>query len=306
VHGTDGTAGEAPTARRGVLALDFARGLLMGTADMVPGVSGGTVALVVGIYERLVRSLRAFTSAPVTLVRADRSAARERVGEVEWSLVVPVVVGILTAIAVGSGVVPRLLDDHPLETSSLFFGLILGSLVVPLRLIDTIGRPHVALAVGAAVAAFVLVGLPDRELADPALPLVFGAAAVAICAMVLPGISGAYLLLLIGVYKATLEAVHDRDVLYVAVFAAGAATGLSLFAGLLGRLLDRHHSLTMAVLLGLMAGSLRALWPWAEVDRTLLPPPADAREVLTAVLFAGIGVAVVTGLLAVARTRARR
>jgi putative membrane protein len=283
--------------------LDYGRGLLMGTADMVPGVSGGTVALVVGIYERLVRSVRSVTAAPLWLVRGDRAAARERAAEVEWRLVVPVVLGIGTAIVAGSGILPRLLDEHPLETSSLFFGLILGSLVVPFRLIDDVGRRELALAAVAAVAAFVLVGLPDRELADPSLLLVFGAAAVAICAMVLPGISGAYLLLLIGVYKATLEAVHERDLVYVLVFGAGAFTGLTAFARLLGRLLDRHHSPTMAVLFGLMAGSLRALWPWADVDRRLLPPPADAGEIAVALLFAAAGFALVTAVIAVASRR---
>ena len=148
----------------------------MGTADMVPGVSGGTVALVVGVYERLVRSVRAATSAPVALARLDAAAARGHARDVEWSLVVPLVLGILTAIVVGSGIVPRLLEDHPLQTSALFFGLILGSLVVPWRLLGRADPVELALVAGAAVAAFVLVGLPDREIADPALPLVFAAA----------------------------------------------------------------------------------------------------------------------------------
>jgi len=289
---------------RSELALHYARGLLMGTADMVPGVSGGTVALVVGVYERLVRSVRAVTSAPVALVRRDSAAARAHVREVEWTLVLPLVLGILTAIAIGSGIVPTLLEEHPLETSSLFFGLILGSLVVPWRLLDRVGARELALVAAAAVAAFVLVGLPDREIADPSLPLVFGAAAVAICAMVLPGISGAYLLLLIGVYKATLDAVHDRDVVYVAVFVAGAATGLALFSRVLARLLERHHATTMAVLLGLMVGSLRALWPWAGDDRSLQAPESGA-ELLTAAIYAAIGVGVVTAVIRIATLRRR-
>jgi putative membrane protein len=290
---------------RGHLALHYVRGALMGTADMVPGVSGGTVALVVGVYERLVQSLRAATTAPVALVRGDRPRAREQLLLVEWRLVLPLVAGILSAIALGSGIVPPLLEEHPLQTSALFFGLILGSLIVPWRLIGDPGRREAALVLLAAAAAFVLVGLPDRELADPVLPLVFASAAIAICAMVLPGISGAYLLLLIGVYRATLEAVHDRDVLYVAVFAAGAVTGLALFARLLARLLERHHATTMAALLGLMIGSLRALWPWADDDRTL-QAPRDAGEVLTASLYAAVGLTVVLALVALAAGRRSR
>jgi putative membrane protein len=284
------------------LALHYARGALMGTADMVPGVSGGTVALVVGVYERLVQSLRAATTAPVALLRGDRPRAKEQALLVEWRLVVPLVLGILSAIAIGSGILPPLLEEHPLQTSALFFGLIVGSLVVPWRLIDRVGRREATLVLLAAIAAFVLVGLPDREIADPVLPLVYASAAVAICAMVLPGISGAYLLLLIGVYRATLEAVHDRDLVYVAVFAAGAVTGLALFSRLLARLLERHHAATMAALLGLMIGSLRALWPWADDDRRLRAP-TDAGEVATAALYAGVGLAVVLALVAFAARR---
>lgn len=289
----------------GDLALNFARGALMGTADLVPGVSGGTVALVVGVYERLVQSLRAATTAPVALLRGDRARAKEQLALVEWRLVVPLVLGILSAVAIGSGVLPPLLEEHPLQTSALFFGLIVGSLVVPWRLIDRVGRREALLVLLAAVAAFILVGLPDREIRDPALPLVYLSAAVAVCAMVLPGISGAYLLLLIGVYRATLGAVDDRDVVYVAVFVAGAATGLALFARILARLLERHHAATMAALLGLMIGSLRALWPWTDDDRRLLAP-VDAGEVATATTYAGVGLVVVLTLIVIAPGRGTR
>jgi putative membrane protein len=287
------------------LALNFVRGLLMGAADTVPGISGGTVALVVGIYERLVRSLRAFTGAPLALARGDAVRAGERLRAVEWALVVPLVAGILAAIVVGAGVIPGLLEDHPTRMSALFFGLILGSLVVPWRMIGGLGAPEAALVAAAAVVAFVLVGLPEREIAEPSFTLVFAAAAVAICAMVLPGVSGAYLLLLIGIYRPTLEAVHERDLAYVAVFAAGAATGLVLFARILGWLLDRYRRYTLAALLGLMAGSLRALWPWADDERALPAPPPDAGEAFPALLFALVGLGLVTGIVALA-TRAAR
>lgn len=314
-HDPEATAGPEPEKGRAavvtgraasvrVLAPNYLRGALMGTADLVPGVSGGTVALVVGVYERLVQSLRAATSAPLALVRGDRADAKEQALAVEWRLVLPLVAGILTAIVLLAGVVPPLLDEHPLETSALFFGLILGSLVVPWRLIGGAGRRELGIVALAAAGAFVLVGLPDREIADPALPLVFASAAIAICAMVLPGISGAYLLLLIGVYRATLEAVHDRDLLYVAVFAAGAVTGLALFSRLLARLLERHHAATMAALLGLMIGSLRALWPWSGEDRSL-QAPGGADEVLTAALYAGAGLVIVLALVAAAGSRRR-
>lgn len=295
--------GDAPRRLAAEVPLNFVRGGLMGSADLVPGVSGGTVALVVGVYERLVRSLRAFTSAPLELVRGSPGDARQRLRQVEWPLVLPLVLGILTAVVIGAGTLPDLIEEHPVETSALFFGLIAASLAVPWRLLGRVGPREWALIVLAAVSAFLFVGLSEREIADPALPLVFGAAAVAICAMVLPGVSGAYLLLLIGVYKPTLEAVSDRDVLYIAVFAAGVVAGLGVFARVLGWLLDHHHDTTMAALLGLMVGSLRALWPWTEDDRTLLAPPGGA-ESARALAIAAIGFVVVTALVWAGHRRA--
>jgi putative membrane protein len=122
----------------------------------------------------------------------------------------------------------------------------------------------------------VLSGLPETEVSDPAKLAVLGAAMVAICAMILPGISGAFILLAIGMYEPTIAAINDRDITYVLVFAVGAAIGLGAFAKLLNRLLTRHHDATMAVLLGLMVGALRALWPYQDDDRGLEAPPADA------------------------------
>lgn len=232
----------------------------MGTADVVPGVSGGTIALIVGIYERLIASVRAL--------------ARGRVRDVEWGLVGPLALGIVVALAVGSVVIPELLDAYPVQMRALFFGFIAGSIAVPWRRISAPGRSQWLLAAAGAAAAFVLVGLPPRELAEPSLMYVFAAAMVAICAMILPGVSGAFLLLVFGIYEATLHALRALEVPYVLTFIAGAALGLGLFSGLLGHLLDRRHDATMAVLVGLMAGSLRALWPWLDDDRLMLAPPS--------------------------------
>lgn len=245
----------------------------MGSADVVPGVSGGTVALVVGIYERLIHSVRAGASGIFAAARLDPAGARRRLGEVEWRLVLPLGLGIVVALYIGSRIVPHLLETYPVEVRAIFFGLILGSLVVPLRRMRHIGGAELAIMAVAAVAAFFLVGLPPREIPDPPLPLVFGFAAIAICAMILPGVSGAFLLLVLGIYEATLRALSSLDVTYVAVFVAGAAIGLGLFSKLLEWLLEHHHEWTMAALVGLMVGSLRALWPWLTPDRGILGPP---------------------------------
>lgn len=294
------------TSRRPVLATSYAQGLLMGCADVIPGVSGGTVALIVGIYEPLVGSVRDAALAAVRLLRGDVPGARAAAGAVRWRLVLPLGLGILTALVVGAAVIPGLLERYPAQTSALFFGLIGGSLGVPWRRASRITPRSYALAAGCALLAFVLVGLPPRTVEDPALPAVFAAAAAAICAMILPGISGAFLLLVLGVYEVTLQALRGLDVAYIAVFGLGAAVGLGLFSRLLAHLLDVHHDATMAALVGLMAGSLRALWPWQAADRGLRAPPADLVEVAGVLLLAGVGFAAVTLLVRLGARSIRR
>ena len=254
----------------------------MGAADIVPGVSGGTIALIVGIYERVVDSIRAL--------------AKGKVRDVEWALVLPLGVGVLIALGVGSAFIPALLERYPAPTRAVFFGFIAGSVPIPWSQIREPDGRRWALAAVGAVAAFFLVGLPARDLADPSVPRVFASAMVAICAMILPGVSGAFLLLVLGLYEHTLRALSDLDVGYIVTFGLGAVVGLALFSRVLGYLLDHRHDATMAVLVGLMAGSLRMLWPWLGEDRGLLPPP-DAGDVLVGLALAAIGFVVVRGLL---------
>lgn len=282
--------------KTGSLLLHYAQGLLMGGADIVPGVSGGTVALVVGVYEGLIDSLSAFFSALVAALRGDMGRARAELARVKWRLVIPLALGILTAIGIGSRVIPPLMERYPEESRGLFFGLVAASIAVPWLRIRQHGARMVLIVAVAAVTAFVLVGLPPSETASPALPRVFGSAAVAICAMILPGVSGAFLLEVLGMYEPTLRALGELDAVYVAVFAAGAATGLGLFSRLLSWLLDHRHDATMAALVGLMAGSLRALWPWQEEARELALPGA-ADPVLPVVLLALLGFALVSALV---------
>lgn len=271
------------------------QGLLMGSADIIPGVSGGTVALILGIYERLIDTIHAVASGIVSFVRGDRGGAREHWRRSDFGLVVPLGFGILVALAVGSVVLPAVIDDHPVATAAIFFGLISGALPIPWRRIGEHGRRHRLLALGGGVAAFVLAGLAPASIENPSLPMVFAAAAIAICAMILPGVSGAYLLLIMGMYDVTLEAVSGLDAAYVGVFAAGAAIGLGVFSKLLSWLLDKRHDATMAVLVGLMAGSLRRLWPWQDEVGALHAPDA-AGDVALALVCVAIGLTVVTAM----------
>lgn len=271
----------------------------MGAADSVPGVSGGTMALIVGIYGRLLASIGHGFRAIVSFVRFDFGGAANHLRGVEWGLVGPLAAGIGTAIVVAARFIPDLLRDWPVESRAVFLGLVAASLVVPARQIRERTPRSLLLAAGAALPAFVLSGLPPGAVADPAPPIVFVGAAVAVSAMILPGVSGAFLLLVVGLYEPTFRAVDDRDLVYLLVFAAGMVVGLGSFSLLLGRLLATRHDATMAVLVGLMAGSLRALWPWQDDDRGLLAPS----EPLVPLLFGVLGAVVVIAIQVVSARR---
>lgn len=276
----------------------YAFGLLMGSADVVPGVSGGTVAFIVGIYARLIDSIGHGASALGRIARLDLTTARNHLAAIEWSLVLPLGVGIVSAILVASAVIPDLIEEYPAQMRALFLGLIAASIVIPWRRIAQHTWLTVAVLVLFALAAFIFAGLPDNEVTAPELWQVYLAASIAICAMILPGVSGAFLLLVMGLYEPTLSALRERDVIYVAVFVAGAVTGISAFSTLLRWLLAHRHDLTMAALVGLMLGSLRALWPFQEDDRSLRTPIEG--DPVTAVIMLGLlGMAAVLALVMV-------
>lgn len=297
--------------------LNALRGALIGTAELLPGISGGTVALVVGVYERLLLNLSLVGSALRGLLlgpnrRATFIGALRRV---EWGFIVPLVIGMATMVVIAAGVVEALVSAEPVNSRALFFGLVAASLVVPWRLAlrEPGSRATGILAfVLAAAASFWLVGLAaGGEVTDPSMVMVFFAAAVAVCALVVPGVSGSFFLLAIGLYAPTLKAVAGRDLGYLAVFAAGALVGLATIVRALRWLLAHHRRTTLLAMAGLMLGSLRALWPWQTSDSgdptgvgVLIAPTG---EVWVPVLLAVIGAAVVFTLIVVeARLAARQ
>ena len=266
-------------------------GFLMGTADLVPGVSGGTIALVLGIYERLVDSIREGSSALGSLVKADIPMFREHLRRVEWVFLIPLVAGILLAVVSLASFLDHQLEERPTILAGLFFGLVVGSVVVAWRLVKEPAIIHAAVGGVVAIALFVLLGLGEEAVVnDPSMPVVFGSGALAICAMILPGISGSLILLLIGMYAPVLQAVNDRDFLVVGVFLVGAVGGLALFSQILHWALRRHHDLILGALIGLMAGSLRVLWPWPQgVESAGLQTPGSDWPVVLAAALVGFG-----------------
>ena len=282
-----------------LLLVNLIRGALIGVAEVIPGVSGGTVALIVGLYRRLIDAIADVVLAGRRLVTGPRSEVGPLIRGLPWAMLIPVAIGMVTAVILGARIIEPLLDTHPEQMRALFFGLVAAGIVVPLGILlrtppgGFTWRDGLLVVVAFAIAAL-LTGLPPGDVTDPPLIAVFFAAAAAICALVIPGVSGSFLLLSLGLYESTIAAVNDRDLAYLATFALGAIFGLAAFVSFLRWLLDHHARITMAIIVGLMLGSLRALWPWQDEDRNLLAPTSD---ILSVVLLALAGVAIVALLL---------
>ena len=269
------------------------RGFLIGIAEVIPGVSGGTIALIVGIYERIIGSAATAVEALVFLVRGRLQDAKASAKQIDWLLVLPVLSGMLVAIFAAAAAIEPLLESQPENMRGLFAGLILVSLIVPYRMVGASWRvTDYLLGLTAAAISFALVSLPKQEVTDPALALVFIAAAVAVCALVLPGVSGSFLLLAIGFYAPTIAAVNDLDFGYLSVFVLGAIVGLALFSSALRWLLVNQRRITLVVMTGLMLGSLRALWPWQDNLGQPVSPVS-----LTPLVFFAVGALFVALLL---------
>jgi len=268
----------------------------MGTAEVIPGVSGGTMALIAGVYEALVGALSSLVSFGLALLRGRLHRAVVHWRAVPWALLIPLLIGMAGMVVLGARLIPPLMTAYPACTRALFFGLVAASLLIPALRIRHLTPLRAGIGGAFAVGAFLLTGLPVLETADPGRLRIFLSAAVAICAMILPGVSGAFLLEAMGLYTPTLEALNTLAWGYVLTFGAGAAVGLGAFAKLLDWLLAARHDATMAALVGLIAGALRALWPYGGAERTLRGPEAG-EPILAVIGLALLGFALVAGLL---------
>lgn len=272
----------------------------MGTADLVPGVSGGTIALVLGIYERLVASIKEASSALGALLRADLRRSLDHLKKVEWGFLLPLLAGILTAVVLLSGFLERQLESRPIVLAAVFLGLVLASIAIAWRLVKVPRPIHILIGLGVGVMVFLLLGIGEGGASeDPSLPVFFGAGALAICAMILPGISGSLILLMVGMYGPVLSAVTDRSYLSVGVLAVGAVIGLALFSQILNWALSNHHDTVLSALVGLMAGSTRVLWPWpAGVESPALASPGSDWPVAILASIAGAAAVLLISRLA--------
>lgn len=259
---TDLTAKDSPKD----LVTTYIKGMAMGAADIVPGVSGGTIALIAGIYERLINAIGSISPNLWQVYRRQGGikGLLDIWRYVDATFLLVLVLGIATSFATLSGFIKYLLDNQPLLIWSFFFGLVVATVGI---LLGEIKRWNVARAGLFILGIVAAVGISSMPLitTEPSLPYIFFAGAIAICAMILPGISGSFILLLLGVYDRVLEAVHSFNLPIIFTLMAGMITGLLLFTRALKWLLSRYYQGTLALLTGFIAGSLVKVWPW-KVD----------------------------------------
>lgn len=268
------------------------KGALIGMAELVPGISGGTVALIVGIYERALHNGNHLIDAV-----KDRSAAKFK--EVDWPFLIAIGIGMVGAVFGMSSVMHGFVENYPEISKGLFLGMVAISILVPLGMVNPREAKSktgllVVLFVIGAVGAFFATGFTSAPHENPSLLMIFFAAMVAVCALIMPGLSGSFLLLAMGLYSPVMESLSNREWDVIVVFIAGAVVGVVCFVKFLDWLLTEHRTVTLIFMAGLMTGSLRALWPWQNNDADLLAPYGNQLPVWIAVV---IGAAAVSALL---------
>lgn len=238
--------------------LIFVRGVLMGSADIVPGVSGGTIALITGIYAHLVEAISNIRFGFINpLFKADfKGFWNQMLEEIDFKFFIPLILGIGVAFLTLAKVVTYCMDNHTALTFSFFLGLIVASAVILFKKLNEINLKNIIFALLGAILTYVFVSL-NPIAANHSLIVIFLSGMIAICAMILPGVSGSFLLLLLGQYKYMLNALHQLHFSEIIVFVVGALIGILGFSKILNFLLKNYEKVTMAFLIGVMLGSLK-------------------------------------------------
>lgn len=303
--------------------LIYFKGIGMGGADVVPGVSGGTIAFITGIYENLINSIKAVDLEAFKLLFTLQLGAFWK--KINGNFLAPLLLGIGTSLLSLTKLILYLLDHHPIPLWSFFFGLIIISAILVLRVIKFWNWLVVAAVVIGAVLAFMITEASPAE--TPNAPwFIFISGAIAICAMILPGISGSFILLILGKYEYVIKAVSEFDLATLAIFGIGCIAGLLSFVRIIAWLLKKYHNVTVAILAGFMIGSLNKVWPWKipvmfrinshgesvpYITKNVLPVQFYQElnhdpQILTAILFMSLGVLVVVMIEKVASFKAKR
>ena len=269
-----------------------ARGFCMGAADIVPGVSGGKMAFILGIYHELLDAIKAVDARFFRLLLTLR--LKDAISHIPWRFLLSLGTGIIAAILTLAHFLETQLDQNPTRVWAFFFGLVLASVITVSRTITKWNIKLISAVLIALVSTYLLLGVTSVNTPEtPSFLLISGA--LAITAMILPGISGAYVLVLLGKYRYILSAVNNRDLFTLALVFAGALIGLATFSRILSWLFKRYHNATVATLTGLMLGALRRIWPWKDpnsISSPVLPNHLNS-EVAISIGLCVVGLSIV-------------
>jgi putative membrane protein len=238
------------------------KGVAMGAADVVPGVSGGTIAFITEIYEELIASINQINFKTFKILKNDGLNAMWK--SVNGNFLISLVLGIAISIISLAKIIRHLLDTQPILVWSFFFGLVFASIFYVAKQINKWNLIAITLLILGAILAFFITKLTPQT-AEISYPYIFLSGALAICAMILPGISGSYILLLLGMYKPVLDAIHEKDIKILGTLIVGAVVGLLSFSRLLNWLFNHYKNLTLSILTGFIIGSLNKIWPWKNI-----------------------------------------
>jgi len=243
------------------------KGFGMGMANAIPGISGGTIAFLLGIYEDLINSIKSFDLKFVRLLC--RFKIREAFSSVAWQFLGAILFGIASAIIILSKVISWLLLNQPVLIYSFFFGLILATVPIIAGIIKRWTFPKILAVILSACGTYYFVGLVPLVTPETSWFL-FLSGVIAISTMILPGISGAFVLVLLGKYQFILDAVNNRDIFNLGIFLLGVLAGIVSFVRVLSWLFKKYHDLTVTIITGIIVGSLRKIWPWKEITEAIM------------------------------------
>lgn len=262
----------------GLLSL---KGMAMGAADVVPGVSGGTIAFITGIYEELLDTISSVNLE--ALKKLKNEGVKSFWSHINGNFLVALFAGIAISFLTLAKLATYLMEHAPVQLWAFFFGLVAASIFYVGKQVEKWSAPSsIALVIGTVAAYFITV-LPPLAASD-SLPFLFLAGMIAICAMILPGISGSFILLILGAYKVIMEAISDMNLMIIGVVAAGCLVGLLSFSRVLKWLFNNYKNITIAALTGFLIGSLNKLWPWKHVEQIFLKHAGEENEEAVAII----------------------
>lgn len=253
------------------------KGIGMGAADVVPGVSGGTIAFITGIYQELIDSIKSVNLSALKLLFKGR--IKEFWMTINASFLVSLIVGIGISVVSLARVLKYILENQPILIWSFFFGLIIASAIYVAKDIKKWNLSTVLSMFAGMVIAYIITVITPAE-PNTSYWFIFLSGSIAICAMILPGISGSFILVLLGMYTFILGAVSDFNIPVIAIFLGGAAVGIILFSNILSWLLHHYYNLTIAMLAGFMIGSLNKVWPWKNVVETYIDRHGEIKPLI--------------------------